>query len=98
MNFGDYFPRESFVQIDIEDPNVFKRINEVVSSDLYLKKRDAIAEARKLILDKYQLFPFIANEIEKSNSMSARRLKTFYPYRECLKGKVRRIIRRFYAS
>lgn len=98
LNLGDYFPRESFVQIDIEDTNVFKRINEVVSSDLYLKKRDAIAEARNLILDKYQLFPFIANEIEKSNGMSTRKHKTFYPYRESLKGKVQRIMQRFYAS
>lgn len=95
-NLPDYFPKESYVQIDINDPNVFQQIKEVINSDLYLTHREAIAEARQLILEKYQLFPFITdktNELDLQNKNPAQ-LRTFTPYRESFKSKLLKIIKR----
>lgn len=62
-NITDYFPADAIVQIDIEDPEAPQKIREVIHSDLWLQRREAIAEARRLILDRYQMFPFIADQI-----------------------------------
>jgi hypothetical protein len=60
----DYFPAESMVQLDIEDPDAIEKLREAVASDRWTRNRDAIAHARELVLNKYQLFPFLAAEIE----------------------------------
>ncbi len=62
-NIETYFPPESMVRIDITRPDVVDQIRQAISSDLWRKRQDAIAEARQLILNKYQLFPFLAREI-----------------------------------
>lgn len=59
----DYFPPESVVQIDLDDPDAVERVREVAESDLWRERLDAIAEARELVLNRYQLFPFLAAEI-----------------------------------
>lgn len=63
-NIDDYFPKDSLVKIDINDPSVFKKIKEIISSDLWKKRREKIAYARELILEKYQFFPFISEKIK----------------------------------
>ncbi len=94
-NLADYFPRESFVQIDIKDPMVLEIIKDVVKSDLYLKNREAIAEAR-LVLDEYQLFPFLAQQVGEIKSKI--RTRKFAPYRENFTSKVRRAFKRLYVA
>jgi hypothetical protein len=70
---SDYFPSEAVCQIDIDDPMVVEKVTEIISTDLYSRNLDAIAEARKLILDRYQLFPFVVNEIHSyENSRNSR--------------------------
>ena len=56
-NLDEYLPENSFVEIDIEGPNAPQRVKEIVESDLYEENLDAIAEARQLLLDKYQIWP-----------------------------------------
>lgn len=69
QNIDKYFPRESFIQIDISNPEEsIDKIKEALQSELYKKNRDAIAYARELILDKYQFFPFIVNQIKAFES------------------------------
>jgi hypothetical protein len=58
-----YFPPESMVLIDINDPDAAQRVQEAVHSDLRERNLDAIAEARRRILDEYQLLPFLVKEI-----------------------------------
>lgn len=62
-NITDYFPKEALIQIDINDPNVVDYIQKVIKSDLWKKHRKAIEYARKLILDKYQFFPYFAKYV-----------------------------------
>jgi glycosyltransferase involved in cell wall biosynthesis len=64
-NLEQYFPKESFIQIDIND---FKHSKEVIRQAIHDNswedRLSAIIEARQLVLDKYQFFPFIAQKIE----------------------------------
>jgi len=60
-NLGDYFPSKSFVEIDINDYQKSCRIIEgILKDDSWQDRIEAIKEARELVLNKYQLFPFIA--------------------------------------
>jgi hypothetical protein len=58
-----YFPREALVRIDIRDPQAIDQVREVIASDRWERNLDAISEARQLILNRYQLFPFVAAQI-----------------------------------
>ena len=51
------------VCIDINDPRAIEKIRETVASDLWYRSIDAIAQARSLVLDAHQLFPFVAQKI-----------------------------------
>ncbi|MGB6269841.1 MAG: glycosyltransferase family 10 [Olleya sp.] len=60
----DYFPKEAIIQIDPKDKHIKQFLKETVSSNQWEEKLEAIKEARQLVLDKYQMFPFIASQIE----------------------------------
>ncbi|MEQ8740666.1 MAG: glycosyltransferase family 10 [Hoeflea sp.] len=59
----DYFPAESMVIIDPDDPDVFRIIADVVASDRWLKNRDAVLEAKRITLDEMNLFARLARFI-----------------------------------
>ncbi|MDK1389290.1 glycosyltransferase family 10 [Sinorhizobium sp. 8-89] len=59
-----FFPSESMVIINPEDPTVLDKIREVIDSDLWKERRDAIREAKRLVLEKYNTFAYLANFIE----------------------------------
>lgn len=59
-NIEEFFPAESMIRIDIHDPYVDKQLNDIIRSDLWLKRRDAVSHARELWLNRYQFFPHIA--------------------------------------
>jgi hypothetical protein len=59
------FPAESVVCIERDDPDAVEKIRHVISSELWYRNLDAIAHARKLVLERYQLFPFVVNEIRQ---------------------------------
>ncbi len=77
-NLDKYFPAESFIQIDIENPkSAIETIRKTMDNGEWEKRLDAIAEARDLILNKYQFFPFMAQMISdhsKNNFVEERRL------------------------
>ena len=59
----EYFPPESLVQINIDDPDAVRQVAEIIHSDRRERNLDAIAEARRRVLDEHQLFPFLVREI-----------------------------------
>jgi hypothetical protein len=69
---GDYFPPESMVVIDIDDPEAIDQIRDALASDRWSRNRDAIECARNLVLDRYQLFPFLAAEIRSVSDSDMR--------------------------
>ena len=64
-NIYKYFPKDSIILIN---PNrkqeTLDIINNAISNRLWEKRIDSIKEARDLILNKYQFFPFISNHIK----------------------------------
>ena len=84
-NLEDYFPKESFIQIDIGQPEeAIRIIREAMDSDLWTQNLDAIKEARSLVLNRYSLFPALAREIvlnEQENQATQCRKVTIQPYR-----------------
>lgn len=70
-----YFPAEAMIQIDIDDPDALQKIREVIQSDLWHERLDAIAEARDRVLNRYQLFPFLARQIRAYEAQSGRHSK-----------------------
>jgi len=64
----DYFPADSLVQIDITKSDAIDRIKRVLADDPWQRSIDAIAEARERVLNRYQLFPLLANQIHQFES------------------------------
>lgn len=64
-NIYKYFPRNSLVNININDKNSLQLIKKTINSDLWIKNQQVIEKARNLILNKYQFFPFFTDSINK---------------------------------
>ncbi|HEB97234.1 MAG TPA: glycosyltransferase [Sedimenticola thiotaurini] len=64
-NVDDYFPRESLIRIDIADPDGAARvIRRAMADDEYGRRLPALLEARRLVLEEYNLFAVLSREIE----------------------------------
>ena len=96
VNLSDYFPAESYVKVDIKDPKVFDHIKDIVKSDLYMRNREAIAEARRLVLDKYQIFPFIVNVLNNVTDVKRNKIRLFKPYQMTFKLRLQKYLQSKY--
>lgn len=68
-NIYDYFPKEAVIWLDIRDSeSCVKQIEEIIAhaEKIYAGKLPYLKEARKLLLDKYNIFPTI-EEVIKSH-------------------------------
>lgn len=62
----EFFPAESMVLIDPEDPDVFRIIKDVTDSDLWRKNRDAVLEAKRRVLDEHNMFARLAKFVKSA--------------------------------
>jgi len=54
-NIEKYFPKKSFIRIDINNPgNAIELIKEIILHDNWDERLEAVKEARELVLNKYQ--------------------------------------------
>ncbi len=61
-NLNHYFPEKSFMHIDADDiPGTIKKIERAINENLYEKNVEHIREAKKLVMEKYNLFATIAS-------------------------------------
>jgi hypothetical protein len=67
-NINDYFPKDSYIQIDIENPETVDRINYIIKNDNWKQRQKALEKARDLVLDHYQLFPFLTKKIKENKN------------------------------
>lgn len=68
-NLGEYFPKESFVEIDIDRfEDAVEIIRSIIEGGEYEKRLDAIAEARNRVLSRYNLFAVIDEIIHGENT------------------------------
>jgi len=63
-NISDFFPRGSYIQIDPKDKYIDLFLAEVIKSKKWEENLNSVIEARELILNEYQLFPFLIKEIK----------------------------------
>lgn len=65
---SDFFPKESYIQLDPKDPHIDLFLKEIIASKRWEEGLEDITKARQLILEEYQLFPFLYGKI---NAMEA---------------------------
>ena len=64
VNLEAYFPPGSFIRIDVTKPEkTIAQIKDILEHDQWESHLPALEEARKLILRKYQLFPYLTSLI-----------------------------------
>jgi hypothetical protein len=66
-----FFPKDSFIQIDPKDKHIDLFLKEIVASTKWEENLNAISEARNLILNEYQLFPFLYDKIKAMEARSS---------------------------
>ena len=65
-NLDAYFPEKSFISIDLNDfKGTREKLRSLSQSNYWEENYAALEEARSLVLDKYQLFPFIYDQIQQ---------------------------------
>jgi len=75
-----HFPADALIRIDPEDPHVIEKMRETVASELWRERAAAIAEARDLVLGKYNMFKSIAERMLADTSVpDTPRPQWFYP-------------------
>lgn len=96
-NLEAYFPKDAFIRIDINKPDeALQIIKTAIAEGAWEKNFDAIAEARDLVLNRYNFFFNMAREIQ-SQPVNAEQIKVpieLRPYhlsiRERIVGKIKR--------
>lgn len=96
-NLEKYFPADSFIRIDINQPEAaYRSIRQALETNEYQKRVGSIEKARQLVLNQQQFFPKISREImANGNSRGAHRLLQLRKFRV---GTFRQVLRRFAAS
>jgi hypothetical protein len=92
-NLERYFPEDAFIRIDIENPEAAAdRIRRIVGEDDWKRRLPALEEARRRVLQRWQLFPHLARWI-RARGLSAGRPETVTvpAYRRSLRASVYRL-------
>jgi hypothetical protein len=75
-NLADYFPTESYVSIDPQDlPTAVGQVLEATSTPPTASQIDAVAEARRRVLEDYNLFAEIRRLIDNTPAAEAKRVR-----------------------
>ena len=88
INLEKYFPEESFIRIDINQPgHSLEKIKRIIYEDNWSKRIPALEEARKLVLYRYQLFPYLSKLIHSHLDPSAEKVSVTIPrYKRSMKA------------
>jgi hypothetical protein len=98
-NLDKYFPEGSFVQIDINSPNKsIDSIREILASGFWQSRISLLQEARTLVLEKYQFFPFVHSQVEIQEPSSSPEPVLIPAYQRSIKAKMSRGRYKFVAS
>ena len=68
-NIADYFPEDSYIALDVTNPNSAAEVINGLTEEEYLKRRSAVLEAKKRVLFEYNLFAVLSNYIEKNDNV-----------------------------
>lgn len=76
-NLNEYFNPQSFAEIDVHDIDKSIRIiDDAINNNLYESRKEKIREAKRLVLDEYNLFAMLARVMDTMNPDAPKRLIT----------------------
>ncbi|MBR7017525.1 MAG: hypothetical protein IKH99_01615 [Prevotella sp.] len=76
----DYFPKQSFLPIDIRQPEqAISRIDEAISTNRYEQSVDALAESKRRVLNEYNMFEYVARLCDTLNPEAPKKEVTIHP-------------------
>ena len=79
-NIADYFPQNSYKEIDIHDFDAaIKIIDKVISEDSYFSSIKDLEKSKNLVLDEYNIFDHIVDCCNKMNPDAKKQCITFHP-------------------
>ena len=68
-NAADYFPEESFIPIDLQDPaDTARLVRSAIRAGEYERRLPAIREARRLVMERYSLFATVSDIATRWNN------------------------------
>ena len=85
---GEYFPDESYTLIDLDDvEGTIEKIRQAIKEGRHLKSQPAIREAKRRVLEEYNMFNLIVGHVEtlKTNTIT-RTTEKLYPRKWFQKG------------
>jgi len=89
-DLADDFPAESFIPIPIDDPDeAIRIIKESISNDEFSKRREAIRESKRLILEKYNFWQQVIDVIESAKGQALAAVDPARPVKIWSRKKVR---------
>jgi hypothetical protein len=79
-NIGDFFSEDSYLAIDIHNvEDSIKKIDYAITNDLAVKNAAAVEESKQRVLDKYNLFNLIVEQIQDMNPDAEKKEVTIKP-------------------
>ena len=79
-NIGDYFSEDAFIKLDIHDvEGAIRIIDNAIAEDVAGTHSVAVEEAKQLVLDKYNLFNLIVEQIQEMDAHATKELVTLKP-------------------
>jgi len=63
-----YFPKNSYITIDINRSGEHERIREICQNEITQEQKDDLAEARDLILNKYNIWPTVHQAVKTAEN------------------------------
>jgi len=79
-NLEAYFPKESFIRIDIGKPEMaMEQIRSAVKNNEWEKRLPALKRAREQVLNQYQLFPHLVRQIRSHHASNTDKTKIIIP-------------------
>jgi hypothetical protein len=96
-NLENYFPEESFIRIDIGRPEEsLAKIRRIIDEDNWERYIPALEEARNLVLNCYQLFPFLSERIHSQSERKSEKVSVTIPaYKRSKKAQIHHVVYKF---
>jgi hypothetical protein len=79
-NAADYFPKEAFTSIDINNfDECVKTIDALIASDAYEEAKPLLKDCKELVLEDYNMFNYLASILDKMDASLPRKSITIKP-------------------
>lgn len=84
-NLSDYFPQESFLRIDVRQPEqAIDIINQAINDGVYEHAADVLSQCKHRVLDEYNMFEYVARLCDTLDPSAPKQSVTINPCRSGL--------------